>query len=234
MAPAVRSLSQGREAASDLATCGFDSLIKCLVNGRAEVRYSSARGPEGTANQKARLPSKECTISPAAPTIADVARVAQVDKSTVSRALNGTGRVSEETRQRIIAAATELGYRPSRLAQGFRSGSSTTIGVVIGSLSDPGTTDLVSGVLEISDPAGYSILLAESLREGSTPPRSLDFPIDGVSCPGRTRSTAAASGIAGSPSSTRVPAGAAHQATSIRQPWRRIGHWGVLAICTSA
>lgn len=106
--------------------------------------------------------------------------MAQVDKSTVSRALNGTGRVSEETRQRIVAAASELGYQPSRLAQGFRTGSSTIIGVVVASLSDPGTADLVSAVLEVLDPMGYSVLLAESHHDGSSTPRSLDFPIDGA------------------------------------------------------
>lgn len=98
----------------------------------------------------------------------------------MSRALNGTGRVSEETRQRVVTAATSLGYRPSRLAQGFRSGSTTTIGIVIRSLSEPGTADVLSGIFDISEPAGYSILLAESLGDGSSPIRSLDFPIDGA------------------------------------------------------
>jgi DNA-binding LacI/PurR family transcriptional regulator len=61
-------------------------------------------------------------------TIKDVAREAGVTSATVSYVLNNTGRVSETTRQRVLAAATHLNYRPSITAQNLRAGQSRIIG----------------------------------------------------------------------------------------------------------
>jgi DNA-binding LacI/PurR family transcriptional regulator len=55
------------------------------------------------------------------PTMADVAKLANVALSTVSYAINGTRPISEETRQRIFAAMEELGYQPNVLARGLAS-----------------------------------------------------------------------------------------------------------------
>jgi DNA-binding LacI/PurR family transcriptional regulator len=55
------------------------------------------------------------------PTMADVAKRANVALSTVSYAINGTRPISEETRQRIFAAMEELGYQPNALARGLAS-----------------------------------------------------------------------------------------------------------------
>jgi DNA-binding LacI/PurR family transcriptional regulator len=63
-------------------------------------------------------------------TIADVARVSGVSRTTVSNALTGTGRVDPGTRSHVEAVAQELGYRPSLRAQRLRRGQSRTIGVV--------------------------------------------------------------------------------------------------------
>jgi LacI family transcriptional regulator len=97
----------------------------------------------------------------------------------VSRALNGTGRVSDETRLRILTAAEHLGYRPSPLARGFRAGTTSTLGLVVGSLAEPGTADFVSGLTESAEQAGYSVIIAES-GPGNRSTPILDFPIDGV------------------------------------------------------
>ncbi|NHN55582.1 LacI family DNA-binding transcriptional regulator [Calidifontibacter sp. DB0510] len=61
--------------------------------------------------------------------IADVARAAGVSATTVSHALSNSGRVSEQTRERILRAAEDLGYRPSPRATALRSGRSRTIAV---------------------------------------------------------------------------------------------------------
>lgn len=67
---------------------------------------------------------------PVRPTISDVARAAGVSRTTVSHALNGVGKVDPRTRERVVQAATELGYRPSLRAQRLRSGQSRTLAVV--------------------------------------------------------------------------------------------------------
>ncbi len=55
------------------------------------------------------------------PTIADVAKAAGVSNTTVSHALTGQGRINEETRQRVQAAADRLGYSPNMMARGLRT-----------------------------------------------------------------------------------------------------------------
>lgn len=69
--------------------------------------------------------------------IKDVAKLANVSISTVSLALNGSERVSVETRRRIKEAASSIGYSPNPLAQGLKAGRSRLIGMVIADLENP-------------------------------------------------------------------------------------------------
>ncbi|GHB54107.1 transcriptional regulator [Streptomyces viridiviolaceus] len=64
---------------------------------------------------------------PRPPTIADVARVAGVSRTTVSHALNGLGKVDPRTRERVRRVAAELGYRPNLRAQRLRRGQAKAI-----------------------------------------------------------------------------------------------------------
>ena len=79
-------------------------------------------------------------------TIRDVARLAGVSISTVSLALNETGRVSPETYGRIWPAAQSAGYPPNPVAQSLKSGSSRLIGMVVGDISNPFFGRLLKGV----------------------------------------------------------------------------------------
>ena len=63
-------------------------------------------------------------------TIHDVARRAEVSVGTVSKALNSKGRLRQETRDRIIAAAKDLGFRPNDLAQSLHRARSMTVGIL--------------------------------------------------------------------------------------------------------
>jgi len=63
-------------------------------------------------------------------TIHDVARRAKVSVGTVSKALNDKGRLRQETRERIIAAAKDLGFRPNSLAQSLHRARSMTVGIL--------------------------------------------------------------------------------------------------------
>jgi len=64
------------------------------------------------------------------PTIHDVARLAEVSIGTVSKAMNDTGRMRQETRDKVIRVASEIGYRPNNLAQSLHRGLSMTVGIV--------------------------------------------------------------------------------------------------------
>jgi LacI family transcriptional regulator len=74
----------------------------------------------------------EETRSPlrAAPTIRDVARIAEVSIGTASKALNAGGRLSQQTRDKVLRIAREIGYRPNDLAQSLHRAKSRTIGII--------------------------------------------------------------------------------------------------------
>lgn len=95
-------------------------------------------------------------------TLADVAILAGVDRSTVSKVLAGSTavRVSAETRSRIVAAAEKLGYRPNGMARALRTRSSRTLGLALPTLDNPVFFDMASGVEAAARARGYSILIS--------------------------------------------------------------------------
>lgn len=95
-------------------------------------------------------------------TVADVARRAGVGKSTASRALGGYGAVSDEVRERVLAAAEELGYRPNELARSMNTGRSRTIGVVVGDMENPYFSVALRGISDTARNAGYDVVLANT------------------------------------------------------------------------
>src|SRR5687767_2237122 len=82
------------------------------------------------------------------PSMDDVARVAGVSGQTVSRVANGRHNVDAATRERVLAAMRELGYRPNRAARALRIGRSQTIGVIAFELSSIGTTNTLAAIAE--------------------------------------------------------------------------------------
>jgi LacI family transcriptional regulator len=77
-----------------------------------------------------RPPKLELSGRRPAPTIRDVARLAEVSIGTVSKALNEHGRLRVETRQKILRVARELGYRPNDMAQSLHRAKSMTVGIL--------------------------------------------------------------------------------------------------------
>ena len=79
-------------------------------------------------------------------TLKDVAKLACVDVSTVSRALNNTSYVHPDTKAKIYAAAKELGYHPNVMAQALRQGRRHTIGVVVPRLHLAIFSEILQGI----------------------------------------------------------------------------------------
>ncbi|HYW14220.1 MAG TPA: LacI family DNA-binding transcriptional regulator [Longimicrobium sp.] len=104
----------------------------------------------------------------------DVARQAGVSQATVSLVLGGNprARVSASTRERVVRAAGELGYRPNIVARSLVQRKSYAIGVVVPDLSNPFFMDVVTGVQRVAAEAGYAVLPGD-VRETS-PARHLD------------------------------------------------------------
>jgi LacI family transcriptional regulator len=105
------------------------------------------------------------TKAPARPIrLADVAEVAGVGTSIVSRVLNGDATLSirPETRERILAAARDLNYRPNAFARGLKLARTMTIGLVIPNLAYPVNAEIIRGAERRAAAAGYVVLLADS------------------------------------------------------------------------
>ena len=98
------------------------------------------------------------------PTIVEVAQRAGVSKSLVSLALRGAPHVSEASRQAILEAAAELGYRPNAVARSLVSQRSFILGVMVSDLSNPFFTEVVEGVEEAALAAEYRALIITGRR----------------------------------------------------------------------
>ncbi|WP_445017085.1 MULTISPECIES: LacI family DNA-binding transcriptional regulator [unclassified Streptomyces] len=91
--------------------------------------------------------------------MADVARVAGVSSQTVSRVSNGYAGVNEETRQQVLAAMKELGYRPNSAARALKRGEFRTIGVITFNLSTTGNMRTLEAIATSAAHEGYAVTL---------------------------------------------------------------------------
>src|SRR6185369_5277403 len=92
-------------------------------------------------------------------TIHDVAAAAGVSISTASKALNETGRMSVETRERVKRIAGEVGFRPNALARGLLSKRSFTIGLLTNDTYGRFTLPVMAGISEALVDHGVSVFL---------------------------------------------------------------------------
>jgi LacI family transcriptional regulator len=99
------------------------------------------------------------------PTLADVARVAQVATSTASRALQENPRISETTKLRVRAAARGLGYRPNRIAQSLRTNTANFVGIVVPDIGVPFYSRVVKGAQDVIERSGHQVLMMNTERQ---------------------------------------------------------------------
>jgi DNA-binding LacI/PurR family transcriptional regulator len=102
-------------------------------------------------------------------TIYDVARLAKVSTTTVSKVLSNTPYVSEKTRQRVLDAMHELQYSPSLAARGLTNNHTYVIGLIIPhdpdySFRDPFLLEVIRGVEGVASSNDYNVLLSMSKR----------------------------------------------------------------------
>lgn len=92
----------------------------------------------------------------------EVAELAGVAMSSVSRVLSGHPDVSQGMRDRVMTAVDRLGYQPDILAQSLRRRSTRSVGFVVGDISNPLLAEIASGAESTLRGAGYSMLLTTS------------------------------------------------------------------------
>ncbi len=89
----------------------------------------------------------------------DVARLAGVSQSAVSRAFTEGASISAKTRQRVMVAAEQLGYRPNQLARSLLKGRSNIVGVVLGNLQNPFFAEVLDALSQSLSAAGQRLLV---------------------------------------------------------------------------
>lgn len=95
-------------------------------------------------------------------TIGDVARAAQVSRTTVSRVLNGRSTVDPDLVERVESSMRELDYRPSETARNLSLGRTNTVAVVVPDLGNPMFQAILRGVTRAAARDGYQVLVADT------------------------------------------------------------------------
>lgn len=114
--------------------------------------------------EKATKPAKQLT---GAATIYDIAELAGVNPSTVSRALTTPGRISAKTEAKIRAAAKELNYVVNPLARALPTGRTKTIALMMADITNPVFFGVIRGAGEVALKHGYVLVNAESQESSS-------------------------------------------------------------------
>lgn len=95
-------------------------------------------------------------------TIVQIAEMAGVSVSTVSRVINNQGPIKQKTRERILKLVEETNYVPNKLAQGLVRQHSRSIALIIPDIANPFFADIIHGVENTLMPKGYSMYLCNS------------------------------------------------------------------------
>ncbi|MEZ0166900.1 LacI family DNA-binding transcriptional regulator [Kineococcus sp. LSe6-4] len=90
-----------------------------------------------------------------------MSRPAGVSRQTVTRAVNDMPGINPGTRDRVLAAARELNYHPSRFGRGLVKPSARTLGLLVGDLTNPYYADLAATVLRLAATRGWNVVMAE-------------------------------------------------------------------------
>ena len=95
-------------------------------------------------------------------TLSDIAESVGVTPMTVSRVINESGYVSDETREKVLQAVKDMNYRRNGLARNLKRQFTETVGLVLGDISNPYSTELARAVRETLINQGFSLFICIS------------------------------------------------------------------------
>lgn len=110
--------------------------------------------------------------------ILEVAKLAGVSASTVSRVTSGNAVVKPETRKRVEEAMQKLGYRPNSAAQSLSSKRSNTLGMVVAGLDGPFYGPMISGVESALRERGKHLIIASGSGDSKSEEEAVTFLLD--------------------------------------------------------
>lgn len=96
------------------------------------------------------------------PTIRDVAELAGVHPSTVSRVINDDSRISEKTKNKVLLIIKKLGYTPNAIARGLKTKRTYTLGMLIPDITNPFFAEIARGVEDAANANGFNIILCNT------------------------------------------------------------------------
>ena len=108
-------------------------------------------------------------------TIVDVANIAGVTPTTVSRVINNRGYISEKTKKKVFEAMKELNYQPNEIARSLTKKKTNTIGIIVPHISHPYFSKLISNLENQASKKGYKIMLCNSKEEVKKEQEYLDM-----------------------------------------------------------
>lgn len=98
-------------------------------------------------------------------TIKDIAQHLSLPVSTVSRALINDKNIRTETKERVLQAARELGYKPNPVATNLKYGRTNTVGVIVPEMVTPFAAQVINGIQEVLYAKGLKVMIAESQED---------------------------------------------------------------------
>ena len=102
-----------------------------------------------------KLPLKKITIG-------EIAKLAQVSRTTISRVLSNSSFVSKSTRERVLGIIKEKDYKPNIMAQSLRTNRTRTIGLVLADIENPFYSRVAKGVIDAAETKKYNVILCNS------------------------------------------------------------------------
>lgn len=116
--------------------------------------------------------------------IKDIAKLAGVSHTTVSRALRNSPLISPETKLRIQMISKQIGYHPSVAARSLKTHRSQVLGVIVSHIADPFFSEILQGIDDVAQFNGYSMFIAaaqhDPLKEQTIIKTMLEHRVDGV------------------------------------------------------
>ncbi|NMB01918.1 MAG: LacI family transcriptional regulator [Firmicutes bacterium] len=98
--------------------------------------------------------------------IKKVARLAEVSPTTVSRVLNNSANVSDATREKVLRAIEESGYRPNQIARGLRLGRFRSVGLIVPDISNAFFATIAQAIEDELQKANYNLFLCNTREDG--------------------------------------------------------------------
>lgn len=117
-------------------------------------------------------------------TIKDIARHLSISVSTVSRALVNDKNIRTETKEKVLAAAKALGYKPNPVATNLKYGHTNTVGVIVPEMVTPFASRVINGIQEVLYAHGIKVVIADSDEDADKERENLQlmerFRVDGI------------------------------------------------------